>query len=73
MTGQPVYADGRKVGQITSAIFSPDFNINVSIGMVADSHWDAGTKLEVETQDGMRMQKYRRNSGSNQTGLPVHA
>ena len=50
----PVYADGRKVGQITSAIFSPDFNINVSIGMVADSHWDAGTKLEVETQDGMR-------------------
>ena len=50
----PVYADGRKVGQITSAIFSPDFNINVSIGMVADSHWDAGTKLEVETQDGMQ-------------------
>jgi len=50
----PVYADGRKVGQVTSAAFSPDFATNVSIGMIADSHWDAGTQLEIETQDGMR-------------------
>jgi len=50
----PVYADGRKVGQVTSAVFSPDFATNVSIGMIADSHWDAGTQLEIETQDGMR-------------------
>ena len=50
----PVYAQGRKVGQVTSAAFSPDFATNVSIAMIADSHWDAGTQLEIETQDGMR-------------------
>lgn len=50
----PVFAGGQQVGQITSAAWSPDFNANVAIGMVAHSHWDAGTKLEVETQDGMR-------------------
>ena len=49
-----VYAGGKTVGQITSAVRSPDFNINVAIGMVADSDWDAGSKVEVETQDGMR-------------------
>ncbi len=50
----PAYADGRQVGQVTSAIFSPDFGVNVAIGMVSDSHWDAGTKLEIDTQDGIR-------------------
>lgn len=50
----PVFAQGQQVGQITSAIFSPDFNTNVAIGMIANSHWDAGTQLEVETQDGLR-------------------
>lgn len=49
-----VCADGQRVGQVTSAAWSPDFGTNVAIGMVARSHWDAGTVLEVETQDGMR-------------------
>ena len=49
-----VYAGGEAVGQVTSAVRSPDFNTNVAIGMIADSHWDAGSKVEVETQDGMR-------------------
>ncbi len=50
----PVFADGKQVGQVTSAAWSPDFSTNVSIGMVKLSHWDAGTKVEVETPDGMR-------------------
>lgn len=50
----PVFADGKRVGQVTSAAWSPDFNTNVSIGMVRMTHWDAGTPLEVETPDGMR-------------------
>ena len=50
----PLYADGRQVGQVTSAAWSPDFATNVAIGMVARTHWDAGSVLEVETQDGMR-------------------
>ena len=45
---------GKKVGQVTSAAYSPDFKTNVAIGMVRMTHWDAGTVLEVETPDGMR-------------------
>jgi dimethylsulfoniopropionate demethylase len=50
----PLLADGKWVGQVTTAAWSPDFQTNVSIAMVEKSHWDAGTKLEVETPDGMR-------------------
>ncbi|QJF51077.1 dimethylsulfoniopropionate demethylase [Roseobacter ponti] len=50
----PVYGDGHKVGQITSAAWSPDHHTNVAIGMVRMTHWNSGTVLEVETQDGMR-------------------
>ncbi|WP_293576625.1 dimethylsulfoniopropionate demethylase [Phaeobacter sp.] len=50
----PLLADGKTVGQVTTATWSPDFKTNVSIAMVARSHWDAGTKLEVDTPDGLR-------------------
>ncbi len=50
----PLLADGRKVGQVTTATWSPDFGTNVSIAMVERSHWDAGRVLEVETPLGMR-------------------
>ncbi|MEL6551620.1 MAG: dimethylsulfoniopropionate demethylase [Pseudomonadota bacterium] len=43
---------GTKVGQVTSSAFSPDHQTNVAIGMVRMTHWDPGTKLEVQTQDG---------------------
>lgn len=49
-----IFADGKQVGQVTSAVWSPDFQTNVSIGMLRLSHWDAGTSVEVETPDGMR-------------------
>ncbi|WP_170760541.1 dimethylsulfoniopropionate demethylase [Ruegeria lacuscaerulensis] len=50
----PIYASGKRVGQVTSSVWSPDFETNVSIGMLRLSHWDAGTEVEVETPDGMR-------------------
>jgi dimethylsulfoniopropionate demethylase len=50
----PVFAGGKKVGRVSSAAWSPDFQTNVSIGMIRMTHWDAGTKLEVETPLGMR-------------------
>jgi dimethylsulfoniopropionate demethylase len=50
----PIIAGGQKVGQVTSAAYSPDYGTNVAIGMVAASHWDAGTALEVQTQTGLR-------------------
>lgn len=49
-----VFAGGKRVGQVTSAAWSPDFETNVAIGMVRMTHWDAGTTVEVETPDGMR-------------------
>ncbi len=45
-------AGAEPVGQVGSAAYSPDFGEGVAIGMVAASHWDAGTELSVETQDG---------------------
>lgn len=50
----PLRADGKEVGQVTTAIWSPDFKTNVAIGMVDRAHWDAGTVLEVETVAGPR-------------------
>lgn len=50
----PAYSDGKRVGQVTSAAWSPDYETNVSIGMLRLSHWDPGTKLDIETPDGFR-------------------
>lgn len=55
----PLYAAGKRVGRVSSAAWSPDFRTNVAIGMVRMTHWDAGTKLEVETPEGMRMATVR--------------
>ncbi|WP_377187958.1 dimethylsulfoniopropionate demethylase [Ruegeria meonggei] len=49
-----VYAGGKRVGQVTSAAWSPDFESNVAIGMMRLSHWDAGAEVEVEAPDGTR-------------------
>ncbi|MBF9047222.1 dimethylsulfoniopropionate demethylase [Rhodobacterales bacterium LSUCC0031] len=46
-------AGDTRVGQVTSAAQSPDFGCGVAIGMVRMTHWDAGTALRVETQDGV--------------------
>lgn len=43
---------GERVGQVTSAAWSPDFETNVAIGMVDRSHWTAGTALTLHTHDG---------------------
>ena len=50
----PMMAQGKRVGLVSSSAWSPDFNTNVSIGMVRMTHWDAGTQVQVETPDGTR-------------------
>lgn len=50
----PAFVDGKQVGQVTSSVWSPDFETNVSIGMIRLSHWEPGTELDVETPDGTR-------------------
>jgi len=50
----PIIAKGKRVGQVTSAAKSPDYDTSVAIGMVRMTHWDQDTVLEVQTQDGPR-------------------
>jgi dimethylsulfoniopropionate demethylase len=50
----PLMAGKKKVGQVTSAAASPDFDTGVAIGMVKMTHWDEGTALTVHTPDGVR-------------------
>lgn len=50
----PLLAGDKRVGQVTSAAASPDYQTNVAIGMVRMTHWDAGTPLQVKTPDGLR-------------------
>lgn len=50
----PLIVGDSVVGQVTSAAQSPDFIVNVAIGMVAMTHWKPGTDLTVETPDGAR-------------------
>lgn len=45
---------GHRVGRVSSAAWSPDFQTNVSIGMVRMTHWEAGTEVRVITPDGAR-------------------
>ncbi|MEM1075651.1 MAG: dimethylsulfoniopropionate demethylase [Pseudomonadota bacterium] len=49
-----LYAADTRVGQVTSAAWSPDHKTNVAIGMVRMTHWDTGTRLQVQTPDGAR-------------------
>ncbi|KRS16252.1 dimethylsulfoniopropionate demethylase [Roseovarius indicus] len=50
----PVTARGKTVGRVSSAVWSPDFDTNVAIGMVRLTHWDPGDIVEVHTPDGVR-------------------
>ncbi|MFK7835853.1 MAG: dimethylsulfoniopropionate demethylase [Sulfitobacter sp.] len=50
----PVMAGDKRVGQVTSAAWSPDFKTNVAIGMVRMTHWDDRTAVQVETPQGRR-------------------
>ena len=48
-----VFLGGRAIGKISSAIFSPDFECNVAIGMIDIPAGVAGTQVEVQTHIGM--------------------
>jgi dimethylsulfoniopropionate demethylase len=49
----PLLSGKKQVGVVTSAAQSPDFGCGVGIGMVRMTHWDDGTELRVQTQDGV--------------------
>lgn len=49
----PLMAGKKRVGQVTSAAYSPDFDEGAAIGMVRMTHWDPGTHLHVQSPDGL--------------------
>lgn len=53
-TAWPLMSGSTRVGQITSAAWSPDFDTNVAIGMVDADHSKSGSTLVVETSEGPR-------------------
>lgn len=50
----PVFVGDERVGQITSAAFSPDFGHNIAIGMIDRPYWSLGATVTVETPEGER-------------------
>lgn len=48
----PIMDKGKKVGQLTSAAWSPDHDCTVAIGMVRMTSWDPGTVVTIETPEG---------------------
>jgi len=55
----PVTGDGRGIGRISSAAWSPEFRTNVAIGMIDRSHWESGTEVEIHAPDGVRTGRIR--------------
>jgi aminomethyltransferase len=47
-----VYSDGRRIGEVTSACYSPRLKKNIGYAMVSVEHSRLGTKYEVETPVG---------------------
>jgi dimethylsulfoniopropionate demethylase len=52
-------AAGKRVGQVTSAAWSPDFATNAAIGMIRMTHWDAGSRVIVHAPDTPREAEVR--------------
>ena len=50
----PVESDGRRVGRVTSATWSPDLRTNVAIAMIERDWWEPETVLTVQAPDGAR-------------------
>ena len=43
----PIMSGQAQVGQVTSAAWSPDYEINVAIGMARMTHWEPYTEIDV--------------------------
>ncbi len=50
----PLMSDGHRIGQVTSAVWSPRWEENVSLAMVDRGYWDQGQMVAVHVSDGSR-------------------
>jgi dimethylsulfoniopropionate demethylase len=54
-TGQPLKIfskDNKRIGQITSGIFSPRIKKNIGLSMILKDYWNVGNEVFIETLDG---------------------
>ena len=49
----PVIKDGKSIGKVTSAIYSPRLEKNIAMAMVDLQFYELGTGVEVEMIDGV--------------------
>ena len=48
----PLHKQGKQIGKVTSAVYSPRLEKNIALAMVASDHTEIGTKLSVMTASG---------------------
>ncbi|WP_440676727.1 glycine cleavage T C-terminal barrel domain-containing protein [Candidatus Pelagibacter sp. HIMB1587] len=44
--------DGKKIGKVTSAVYSPRLKKNIALAMIEVNHTELGNKLDIETNEG---------------------
>ena len=48
----PIEKDGKKIGKVTSAVYSPRLKKNIALAMIEISHSELGNQLDIETHEG---------------------
>ena len=48
----PIEKDGKKIGKVTSAVYSPRLKKNIALSMVEVNHSEIGNQLDVQTNEG---------------------
>jgi aminomethyltransferase len=48
----PVYKEGKKIGEVTSAVYSPRLKKNIALAIIELSYSNIGSILEVKTDNG---------------------
>jgi aminomethyltransferase len=48
----PIEKDGKKIGKVTSAVYSPRLKKNIALGMIEVNHSELGNQLDVQTNEG---------------------
>ena len=48
----PIEKDGKKIGKVTSAVYSPRLKKNIALAMIEVNHSELGNKLHIETHEG---------------------
>ncbi len=48
----PIEKDGKKIGKVTSAVYSPRLKKNIALSMIEVNHSELGNQLNVQTNEG---------------------